>query len=78
MAVYPKFKYHATLPPVIVNDAPSETALGVAWQDSPAAFGIVTAPSVSQIPAEQVYDAQVQALFKSESDDVDPTYTPPV
>jgi hypothetical protein len=78
MAVYAKFKYHATLSPVIVNDAPTETALGAAWQDTPAAFGIVTAPSVSQIPAELVYDAQVQAIFKAESDDIDPTYTPPV
>lgn len=33
---FPKFKYHATLEPVIVQDPEEEAALGTEWADSPA------------------------------------------
>lgn len=32
---YPKWKYNATFPPVIVGDPTAETALGDGWVDSP-------------------------------------------
>ncbi len=35
--MYPKWKYNATLPPVIVADAAAETALGAGWYDAPVA-----------------------------------------
>ena len=37
---YPKWKYHATKPAVVVKDAQAETALGEGWADSPAAFTV--------------------------------------
>ena len=33
---YPKWKYSASLPPVIVNDPTAEAALGAGWYDTPA------------------------------------------
>ena len=35
---YPKFKYHATKPPVVVANRQAERALGKGWADTPAAF----------------------------------------
>jgi len=32
---YPRYKYHATKPPVIVKDAREEAALGEGWGDRP-------------------------------------------
>ena len=35
---YPKWKYHATKPPVTVANREAEIALGKGWADTPAAF----------------------------------------
>ena len=35
MAEYPKWKYHRTLEPVVVDDPDAEAALGPGWFDSP-------------------------------------------
>jgi hypothetical protein len=35
---FPKWKYHAKLDAVVVNDPAEEMALGDGWEDSPAAF----------------------------------------
>lgn len=35
---FPKWLYHATEEPVIVNDPAEEAALGGGWADTPAAF----------------------------------------
>ncbi len=35
---YPRWKYHRTLPPRIVEDPGEEAELGLGWEDSPAAF----------------------------------------
>ena len=32
---YPRYKHHATKPPVIVKDAREEAALGEGWGDRP-------------------------------------------
>lgn len=37
---YPKWKYHATLPAIIIQDAIEETELGDEWKDSPTDFTI--------------------------------------
>jgi hypothetical protein len=38
MADYPKFKYHETDAPVVVNSQEEEDALDGRWEDTPAAF----------------------------------------
>lgn len=43
--VYPKWKYHESFEAVIVKDAAKEKELGDKWADTPAAFGVVTAPA---------------------------------
>ena len=35
---YPRVKYHATKPPVVVANREAERALGKGWADTPAAF----------------------------------------
>ena len=42
---YPKWKYHATEQPVVVESAEQEEALGKEWADSPAAFEKKAAPA---------------------------------
>jgi len=49
--MYPSFRYHATEEPKIVNSPEEEKELGKGWEDSPAAFGIETAPGVKPDPA---------------------------
>lgn len=41
---FPSFRYHATLPPVIVNDPEEESKLGDGWADTPAAFDVPEVP----------------------------------
>ncbi|MGO4212175.1 hypothetical protein AB4Y89_21605 [Terriglobus sp. 2YAB30_2] len=48
---YPKYKYHATEPPIVVHTREEESALGNAWTNSPADHGIITCPSAEQIDA---------------------------
>lgn len=35
---YPKWKYHATKTPMVVNNYKEERALGPGWENSPAYF----------------------------------------
>ena len=35
---YPKFLYHKSKSPTIVNDADEHAALGKGWEETPAAF----------------------------------------
>lgn len=42
---YPKFKYHASLEPVIVKNKQEEDQLGKDWKGSPKDFGIETHPA---------------------------------
>lgn len=47
---YPKYKYHETHEPVIVETAEEEEYLpSDEWKDSPADFGIITHPSKEQM-----------------------------
>lgn len=49
---FPKFKYHATSEPVIVQDPEEEAALGSAWADSPAGpFSSAGDPTQAAKPA---------------------------
>jgi hypothetical protein len=41
---YPKWKYHASEPPVVVIDADEEASLGAEWGDSPNVSGKETYP----------------------------------
>jgi hypothetical protein len=38
IACYPRWRYHRTLPAVIVPDVDADRALGPDWADTPAAF----------------------------------------
>lgn len=49
MSEFPKWKHHATLNPIIVQNAEQEAKLSPAWKDSPADHGKITAPSVQQM-----------------------------
>jgi len=51
--VYPRYKYHESHKPRVVKNAHEEHLLGDEWKDSPADFGVVTAPSVEQIFQQQ-------------------------
>lgn len=46
--MYPTWKYHATAGALLVQSLEEEEALGAGWADSPAAFGVITAPSVDE------------------------------
>lgn len=48
---YPKYKFHPTEAPQgqLVEDAEDEKSLGDGWFDSPAQFGVYTAPSREQM-----------------------------
>lgn len=35
---YPKWKYHAEMPSVVVESSEAEAGLGAEWKDSPAEF----------------------------------------
>ena len=48
MSEFPKWKYHATHKPILIQTVEQEERLGEAWKNSPAEHGIVTAPSVKQ------------------------------
>lgn len=58
---YPKFKYHKTLDAIVVNSADEEASLSEGWADSPAAFGVITAPSADQLTQETIELAKAQA-----------------
>lgn len=55
MSAYPKAKYHRTKGGCCVQNEIEESELGTDWKDSPAEFGVVTAPS-----AKQVRDAELE------------------
>ena len=71
MSEFPKWKYHATHKPILIQNVVQEEQLGEAWKNSPAEHGIVTAPSAKQreinelgfdpfqIKEEQVEESQV-------------------
>lgn len=44
---YPKWKYHRTLPPCIVDGPYAEGALGEGWADTPAFFYCLCRPGES-------------------------------
>lgn len=48
MSQFPKYKYHAELDPIVVEDEDEESSLSDEWADSPAEHGVITAPSVEQ------------------------------
>lgn len=43
---FPKWKYHPTYSPCLVQSTEDERSLGQGWFDSPAEYGIETAPGV--------------------------------
>lgn len=49
---YPKWLYHATLSPALVEDPEQEDALGEGWADTPAAF-LQTEPSETTIEVSE-------------------------
>lgn len=46
--MYPRWKYHRTKEPKLVHTPEHDEKLGPDWADTPAVFGLVTAPSVDQ------------------------------
>lgn len=48
---FPKWKYHPARAARIVKTAREESDLGEGWADSPAAFGVETAPGLEPDPA---------------------------
>lgn len=54
---YPKYKYHPkpdlrnkkAFTAIVVKDEAEEAKLGSGWFDTPAAFGIISCPSVEQV-----------------------------
>jgi len=50
---YPKWKYHATKPAVIVADQAAEKALGEGWGESPAEFEKKAAAPSPSAPASK-------------------------
>jgi hypothetical protein len=46
--VYPRYKYHPDYEPFIVHSEEEEDEL-VGWYDSPADYGVFTAPSAEQM-----------------------------
>lgn len=45
--VYPKWKYHRTLPPCVIDGPVAEAALGEGWADTPAFFYCLCRPGES-------------------------------
>ena len=45
LSEYPKMKYNANLEHVVVKNAKEESLIGPEWKNSPADFGIETAPA---------------------------------
>ena len=54
MSEYPKWKHHASLKPILIQNAEQEAKLSDAWQDTPAAFGVITAPSAHQTQVQEL------------------------
>ncbi len=46
--VYPRYKYHPDYEPIIVQNEEEEDELE-GWHDSPADYGVFTAPSADQL-----------------------------
>lgn len=51
--MYPKWKYHAEKPAVMVRSAEEEKALGVGWAESPAVFVEKVGEPSSKEPAKK-------------------------
>ena len=63
--MFPKWKYHLTKPPVVVNTPDEERALGSDWADSPADFlkaGINAAEAEVTHVAAHIHEAVVNEL----------------
>jgi len=56
---FPKYKYHAELEPMVVDDESEESMLGEDWANSPAEHGIITQPS-----KDQAHKIKLEALAK--------------
>jgi len=61
--MFPKFKHHRTLPPIIVNAKGEEDALGPGWADSMLSFGVITCPEEGQGTYDPDFD-----IMKSEQE----------
>lgn len=57
---WPKAKYHEVHGGAVVNSAEEEEALGEGWYDSPADFGVITAPSQAQLRKQELKRFQEQ------------------
>lgn len=47
---YPAMRYHPEKDPVIVQSEDDDLALGSAWVDSPAKYGVETCPAAKPCP----------------------------
>lgn len=56
--MYPRWKYHRTRDPKLVVSPEHDEELGPDWAETPAAFGIITAPSVDQDDYDPEIDTQ--------------------
>ena len=48
MNEFPKWLYHKVYPPALAENETEAEVLGEGWAESPAEFGVITAPSVRQ------------------------------
>lgn len=62
---YPKYMYHTTEEPTVVNNPDELKELGPDWAESPAAFGVETAPSAESIAAAKRKAAATKKTAKS-------------
>lgn len=62
---HPKWKYHATLPAVVVDDADAEQDLGLGWYDSPAEALEAVAAIDDEDAAEQAELYRKELLAKA-------------
>ncbi len=60
--MYPKYKFHKTEGSKLVHSEAEEKELGKDWAESPAEFGVITAPSL-----EQIEEAKAKAEEKVEA-----------
>ncbi len=63
---YPKWKYHPSFSPALVQSGEDEKALEGKWYDSPADFGVETAPGVR--PDKEVAKNKKKAESKPEKE----------
>jgi len=62
---HPKWKYHATLPAVIVDDAEAEQDLGLGWHDTPAEAQAAASAIDAEDAAEQAEIYRKELLAKA-------------